>query len=291
MRPQIRIMSFILVFCCMPGQAHVVQADVLAPGLGLLGDLLGGGAVRTTPRTKKAASQPSANPAAWQAAVAEVKKQEGQLAAARDAAGKAQVEFDKIVTQLKRDFESSPNWTSAQSELRQAQSEYDAARASVISTLEGSADYAAAKSAKIKAQATRDALDSVENVKDEEKASAAAAVLSAGNAQSFLETSALKQDTNAAQASQKLVAASAKVSQLNKEFEASVKGNALWSSAKQKLDEANKKLAEAENALAAATERQSAAYEQYLTEEKKAEEAQTKANQQRINRSTNRRGR
>ncbi len=232
-------------------------------------------------------NQPPASLDAYNKAVAETGKSKTALIAAKDEVAKSESELNKVVTQLKHEFDTSSEWTSAQSDLKQAQDEFNAAKAPVLQTLQAKPDYVAAKRAKDKAEAQRDELAGSEKATPDEKSAAASAVLAAGNTMTKLESDALAQDAATITARRKMLEATNKITKLNSEFEASVKSNATWTSAKQKLDDSRKKLAEADTAYGNAQKAQVAALTQYQTDLKaKADAAKKPAGNTAVNTTT-----
>ncbi|MFI5382267.1 MAG: hypothetical protein ACHRHE_23475 [Tepidisphaerales bacterium] len=176
-------------------------------------------------------------------------KAQQELTKATTDASKAQDTLNGIVPKLRKEFEASASWQSAQADLKAAQAEYDAARAPVLDALRQTPAYAAARDAKDKAEADRNAVVNDPASTTEQRMAAATAVLNAGTAVTKMEAEALAANTKVTAAHEKLIAANNKVQSLEKEFDASIRSNSDWKAARKAVDDANAKLAAAKLAL------------------------------------------
>ena len=161
----------------------------------------------------------------------------------------AENSLNSIAPKLRKDFEATPAWQTAQAELKTAQVEYDAARKPVLEALHQKPAYIAARDAKDKAEADRNALVSDSAAPADQVTAAATAVLNAGTVVSKMEAETLAVDPKVAAAHTKLLAANAKVQALEKEFDASIKNNSEWKAARKAHDDATAKVASARTAL------------------------------------------
>jgi hypothetical protein len=176
-------------------------------------------------------------------------KAQQELTKATSELSKAEDNLGSIAPKLRKEFEATSAWQSAQADLKSAQAEYDAARTPVLEALRQKPAYVAARDVKDRAEADRNVVVNDASSTTEQRAAAATAVLNAGTVVTKMEADALAADPKVVAAHEKLLAANAKVQALEKEFDASIRNNADWKAARKAMDDATAKVAAAKTAL------------------------------------------
>jgi chromosome segregation ATPase len=185
-------------------------------------------------------------------------KQKAAVDAARTQVTDAQAELtkankalDDLVGPLRAKFESSPDMVAALAALKDAQADHDKAAATVAAALANDSNYQAALAKKDVAQ---DKLDKLRNDggSQDQITAAAAEVMDVGSTAAQIRFATENGDNNLVQARAKLTAADAKISELNHQFQESLKSDPQWTEAKKAIDDANTKLIAANKSLEAA---------------------------------------
>ncbi len=159
----------------------------------------------------------------------EISADEATVARDRDA-------LNDCAVKLRSNYESSPEVTAANANLKAAMDAYEAERQILIKTLLTKPGYAQAVADKKAAQKKMDDLRKNDSSSPEDLADAASASLLAGKKVTDMETDALSTDTKAVALKADLNAASEKVSAMKAQFDDSLKRDPGWASAKAKLD-------------------------------------------------------
>lgn len=245
-------------------QIHLGAAVTIALLLSL-GHLAAGKARTAAKPSTKPATLPSVDTGA-------VKVAQQKLEAARADLQKAQAALDSVVDKLRKDFQSSSDWTTADAALKQAESAYTAAKAPLLQALHNKPEYVAAVAHKEDARKKVDALRDDPNASQDQITQAATDALEAAKAETQMEQDALADDPKVSSAKSAYEAAAAKTSALEAEFDKSLASNADWKAAKAKKDTADKTVSDDEIALAAAinkAEQEQAAREKAIASAKK----------------------
>jgi len=209
---------------------------------------------------------------------------EKQLTAAREAYKQANDKLGSVVDKLKAAWEAKPEVAAAIHATEAARVAYDAASNPVLANLENRSDYKAALSAREDAEkrveAARsgdsDSSSSSDSSGDGESiAQAANDALVARNALTQIRVNALSGDAKTVAGKQTLSVAADKLNAMRAEFDASIKNDLTWSSAKKEVDDAQAKETAAQAAYDAAERK--AAQEQAA---KDAADAQQQKNNQ-----------
>lgn len=175
-----------------------------------------------------------------------------EQAAAKATIEQAESELSAVIADLKKRFERSEELKAARAALAKAEAELEWARGPVLEALAQKPEYRAAKEKKTQAEAKRDAQSA--SAGSPEKTQAATEVLKASAEVSRIEAAALNADPAVGAARAKLKETSARLSDLTRAFEESIKTHPKVQAARTKLDEAKVKLAASTEALKAAEE-------------------------------------
>jgi len=160
------------------------------------------------------------------------------LAQAQGKVERAQDALTKLLADLHKQAEASPDVTQAQADLRQAQADYDAATAPILAKVRASRAYeSAAEAKKAAAQHVID-LQADNAVRQDEITQAARVVLEKGKAVTDLETTAVADDKNATALKAKLAAANVKLLKLKHDLEQSIKTNPQVVAARKDVEQA-----------------------------------------------------
>lgn len=216
---------------------------------------------------------------------AQVKSADKEAATAKSEVVKASSAVNLAAVDLHRTFETSADYKAAADAKAKAQTDYETARAPVLEALKAKPEYLAAKGAKDRAEQERDALATSETASIAQKSEAATIVMNTGTVVTRLEGDALAADPKVTDARNRLVDANNRLSQLEKDFEASLKNDPKWQAAKASLDQAKSKEEQTRTAAARAHEeynRQLGTYRQQLAQWNQQQQQQ----QQQINNRT-----
>ncbi|MGA3065512.1 MAG: hypothetical protein ABSF29_01560 [Tepidisphaeraceae bacterium] len=138
---------------------------------------------------------------------------------------------NEIAATLQNQFQATPQYTQAQSDLDSAKAAYDSARTAVISGLQSSSDYTAAVDARKTAQqAVEDAHQ--QGADGDQLAVVAQNSLAAMTAVTDLETAALAANSDFQDAKSKLTVAKANLNQLDQQFQNLLADNRAYQQAK-----------------------------------------------------------
>jgi len=167
-----------------------------------------------------------------------MKEAKVNLAQAQGKVERAQDALAKLMTDLKKESESSPAITQAQTELRQAQADYDAATGPILEKVRATPAYQSAVDAKKTAAQHVMDLQADNAVQQDQITEAARVVLDKGKAVTQLETTAVADDKNAAALKAKLAAANVKLLKLRHDLEQSAKTNPQVLAARKEIETA-----------------------------------------------------
>jgi hypothetical protein len=168
-----------------------------------------------------------------------------------DAAGRAmlknvaaaQSEINRVLNELRREFEESPELREARSALQTAQSNYQEACAVALEPLRTTIEYkqAAENVLTLERKLAWGRYDN--HMSDEQIATTAAALLKARRAVSELESQALAADPNLATARYAMMDANGRLVALQRSFNQSILSNSEYLHARARLDEARSQIA------------------------------------------------
>jgi hypothetical protein len=206
---------------------------------------------------------------------------EKQLAAAKAALAEASGKLSTVGDKLRAAWEARPEVAAAIHAAEAARIAYDAASNPVLANLETRSDYKAALNARDDAEKRVEEARSGDSDSSSSSdssgggggiAQAANDALAARNAITQIRVNALAGDPKTVAAKQNLTTAADKLNAMKAEFEASIKSDPTWSSAKREVDDAQAKVTTAQAAYDAA--------ERKVAQEQAAQDA---ANQQKNN--------
>lgn len=195
-----------------------------------------------------------------------------KLALAQGRLERAQDALATLLKHRREEFESSPELSKAQAAIRDAQGEYDSAAGPILERVRGRPEHKSAVAAKqAAAKKVADLQQAEAPVPQDEIAAAAKAALDRGAAVSAIERAALDADPKVAAAKQKLAAANAKVLQLRRDFETSLKADPQVAGSRQEIEKFRADLGPLQSAYDAALQdysRQVAAREKALHDDR-----------------------
>jgi hypothetical protein len=154
---------------------------------------------------------------------------------AQQSQAKAQMEAARL--KVHKTFEASPEWMTAQADVKRAQDAYDAASKPVLDALRANPEYQQAVEAERSAKATVAAhRQDQPGATPEQMAPRAEQALAAASAVTTMEREALASDSNASTAKAKLDDATARLNALQAQRDAAVLADPDWQNAKKQLD-------------------------------------------------------
>jgi chromosome segregation ATPase len=180
------------------------------------------------------------------------------VSAARDTVKKAEDDLASVSNKLRSDFNASPEMTAATAEFKTAQGAYDKASKPTLDKVHDGDEYKAASAAHEQDETKLTDLRANSGSADAISQLAMDAMTQAST-MSKLESYALEADPETAAAKGKMLQVGAKIAKLQAAFNASLKQNAEWASAKKALDDARQNLETASAALRDANNKQAAA--------------------------------
>jgi hypothetical protein len=175
-----------------------------------------------------------------------------KLAEATADANKANRAASDIVAALRRDFQQKPEWTAAQTALKDDQGKFDLVHDGTIAKLQRDPKYTALKTARLKAEAERDAMLKEGRGSAEDQKRAIDAVFIAAEAFTKMENAALASDPAVTVARDQLAEDNKKAAALLAQFDAIVKQNPDWLKANQEVEQKQQAVADARKTLTAA---------------------------------------
>ena len=170
------------------------------------------------------------------------------------AAGKkkkeAETAFNKVVTDLKKQYESSDDYKKLLADIKNAQDAYSAAVEPINKSLKDKPEYAAAVTAHDTAQKTLDDLAKKSNISLDDRKNASDALKEADDKISTMQAAAYDADPNIKALKAKIDEATKAARTAKLEFEKSgIKENSDWVKAKSDLEAATSNLADASQQL------------------------------------------
>ena len=158
------------------------------------------------------------------------------IARSQQAAARSQMEAARL--KVVSAFEASPEWTAAQTDLKQLQTAHDEAAKPVLAALKEKPEYQKAVAAQEAARADVATHQEKPQATPEQLTAPATAALEASSEVTKLEQDALAADPKVTELKAKLTEATARIQQLTAQRDAAVLADADWQAAKRQHDEA-----------------------------------------------------
>jgi chromosome segregation ATPase len=165
-----------------------------------------------------------------------------KLAQAQGQVERAQDTLNKLIAELRKQSEASPQLSAAQEALRQAQADYDNAAAPVLEKVRAGNAYRDALDAKKAAAQKVQDLQADPNADQDQITAAARVVLEKGHAVTEMENAALVADPKIVVLKEKLAAANSNLLKLKRDLEQSIKTNPQVLEARKQVEQAQQQV-------------------------------------------------
>ena len=165
-----------------------------------------------------------------------------KLAQAQGQVERAQDVLNKLVAELRKQSETSPQLSAAQEALRQAQADYDNAAAPVLEKVRASGAYRDALDAKKAAAQKVQDLQADPNAEQDQITAAARVVLEKGHAVTEMENAAIVADPKIVVLKEKLATANTNLLKVKRDLEQSIKNNPQVLEARKQVEQAQQQV-------------------------------------------------
>lgn len=165
-----------------------------------------------------------------------------KLAQAQGQVERAQDALNKLIAELRKQSETSPQLSAAQEALRQAQADYDNAAAPVLERVRAGNAYRDALDAKKTAARKVQDLQADPNADQDQITAAARIVLEKGHAVTEMENAALVADPKIVVLKERLAAANSNLLKLKRDLEQSIKTNPQVLEARKQVEQAQQQV-------------------------------------------------
>jgi len=197
-----------------------------------------------------------------------------KLAQAQGQVERAQDTLNKLIVELRKQSETSPQLSAAQEALHQAQADYDNAAAPILEKVRASTAYRDALDAKKAAAQKVQDLQADPNADQDQITAAARIVLERGHAITATENTALAADPKIVALKEKLAAANSNLLKLKRDLEQSIKNNPQVLEARKQVEQAQQQVP----SLQAAYNSESEKYNKAVAERERALNSSDAAN-------------